>query len=528
MDNSSDQSRSFSILQWRDDVSSTIRARSSPDRLSGRSKHHPSNRRPSRYLAEVSANPQKHQPSRSRTQARKRKRNMEEEEDYSLAAAPKFEKRGRGRPPKNEKQYAPQTIPIRAAGPSSTTSQSSRARSKSQSQSQSRKGSRSRKGKGKEFHDIISIASITMAHLQFCDPPVVKRTLNEIKHIYRADLEDKAKVGKAADLYWKLEDIPHAVIPSSLKASYEAAVEDTPDKSRRGPRNIDYHDHLPYPPHRLATLKQIVDSVLKKTAWNHKRGAHERQWGATINLLLEEFTLWPREVEMKALNVENCTVDIEGLRTKLNSGQILSYKTESVAARTDDGSDEPNQSVSKMVDWTLAIDLDDEDEDIIDRAFNKMNSGECSLNQSSSYIRKSALFTDFELKKPYAGGDPGVQLALWESGALLKRRWHNWDTSIPMPGVFVDGHVWHWCLFVALGKGLVMLGPFLMGTTETIVGVWQIIYRLNVIVGWGTTTYNQWFQDNVMTWARRRVAIAEGRKPEDIKGGLASGLKMQA
>ncbi|KAL8953319.1 MAG: hypothetical protein Q9222_000813 [Ikaeria aurantiellina] len=433
MASTSDQSRPFDILQWRDDVSSTVRARNSPDRLAGRRKHTRPIRRPSRYLADVSANPQKHQPSRSGIRTRKRKLKMEQDEHYGPPTIPKLEKRGRGRPRKSEQQY-------------------------------------------------------------------------------RASPEDKAKVDKAADLYWKLDDIPHAVIPSSLEASYEAEIEDTPNKSRRGPRHIDYQHNLPYPPHRLPTLKQIVDSVLKKAAWNHKRGAHERQWGATVDLLLEEFTLWPREVEMKALNVENCTVDIEALRTKINSGQILSYKAESVAPRSDDGSDVPSQSVSKMVDWTLALDPDNEDEDIIDTAFNTMNCGECSLNQSSSYIRKSALFTDFELKKPHPGSDPGVQLALWESGALLKKRWHGWDTSLPMPGVFVDGYVWHWCLFVAVGKGLVMLGPFLMGTTETVVGIWQIIYRLNILVNWGTTTYKQWLRDNVMTWARRRVAITEGRK----------------
>ncbi|KAL8709030.1 MAG: hypothetical protein Q9220_006154 [cf. Caloplaca sp. 1 TL-2023] len=246
---------------------------------------------------------------------------------------------------------------------------------------------------------------------------MVQKSLDETRSLYRANPKGKAKVDKATDLYWKLHDIPHAVIPSSLKAFYEAAVEETPDKSRKGPRSIDYNDRLPYPPQA-----------------NYRFGSQQGRVASQAR--------------------ENCTVDIDDIRTKINSGQNLSYQTESVAALADDESNGSSQSVSKMVDWTLALDPDDEDEHNSNRAFNTMNSDEWSLNQSSSYIRKSPLFTNIELKMPYAGGDPGVQLALWESGALHKRRWHRWDTSLPMPDVCIEGHVWHWYLFIALGKGL--------------------------------------------------------------------------
>ena len=59
-----------------------------------------------------------------------------------------------------------------------------------------------------------------------------------------------------------------------------------------------------------------------------------------------------------------------------------------------------------------------------------------------------------------------------------------------------------------------MLGPFLMGATDSIEGVWQILYRLDVLVNWGTTTYKAWFEDNIMMWARWRVALAKGKTPE--------------
>ena len=81
------------------------------------------------------------------------------------------------------------------------------------------------------------------------------------------------------------------------------------------------------------------------------------------------------------------------------SGQILSYTTESVAGRSDGGSDELNQTMTKMVDWALTLELDPEDEVIVNRAFNTLNPNECSLNQCLSYIRKSALFTNLEIKR---------------------------------------------------------------------------------------------------------------------------------
>lgn len=125
-----------------------------------------------------------------------------------------------------------------------------------------------------------------------------------------------------------------------------------------------------------------------------------------------------------------------------------------MAGRSDGGGEEPNQTMTKMVDWALTLELDPEDEDIVNRAFNTLSPNECSLNQCLSYIRKSAIFTNLEIKKQ-AGSDPELQLALWESAALKKKRWHGWDMSLPLPGIYVEGHVWHWCLFVALRDGLV-------------------------------------------------------------------------
>lgn len=54
-----------------------------------------------------------------------------------------------------------------------------------------------------------------------------------------------------------------------------------------------------------------------------------------------------------------------------------------------------------------------------------------------------------------------------------------------------------------------MIGPIAMGSTSTLVGVWTIVYRLNVLMEWGTTTYKKWFVDHVVTWAKERIRQVE-------------------
>lgn len=115
----------------------------------------------------------------------------------------------------------------------------------------------------------------------------------------------------------------------------------------------------------------------------------------------------------------------------------------------------PGSEISKMIDWSLVLDLDPKDEEKIDAAFSKLNVHERSLNQSLSYIKRSPLVIDLEIKKQQPGNSPEVHIAIWASSALKKKRWHGWDTSLPMPAITVEGHRWDWYLLMAAGKGLV-------------------------------------------------------------------------
>ena len=56
----------------------------------------------------------------------------------------------------------------------------------------------------------------------------------------------------------------------------------------------------------------------------------------------------------------------------------------------------------------------------------------------------------------------------------------------------------------------IMLGPYPMGTTSVISGIWRILYYLNVLVEWGRNEYRRWFEETVMRYLQNGVADDSG------------------
>ena len=108
-----------------------------------------------------------------------------------------------------------------------------------------------------------------------------------------------------------------------------------------------------------------------------------------------------------------------------------------------------------MVDWSLGLEIENEDLLVIDQAWKSHSDNEFSLNQSISYISNYLLLADFEIKEKVSNRDPLVQLAIWQAGGLLKKRHHGWDTSMPIPGITITDHHWECFLFFELNGDLV-------------------------------------------------------------------------
>lgn len=220
------------------------------------------------------------------------------------------------------------------------------------------------------------------------------------------------------------------------------------------------------------------------------------------------------------------------------------YLLEIETIRSRDSTTEVPLTTSRMVDLSIGLDLDKEDEKLVHRAFSKMPDNLQSLNQSLSYIKETPLLVDIELKRTNSDRDPRVQLAVWKAGGFKKLQYHRWDTSIPMPGITVNGSEWDCFLFFMRDSELVgaifphehsfpfplrhayaesdiafqiMMGPVSMGSTRNVNGTFEIAYKLYVLMKWGKTDYETWFKKHLLTWCKYTAA---GTMP--VEAGLTS------
>ena len=210
-------------------------------------------------------------------------------------------------------------------------------------------------------------------------------------------------------------------------------------------------------------------------------------------------------------------------------------------ADTIDSRENTSESVmttTRMVDFSIGLALKREDELLVKQAFSNMKDHDQSLNQSLSYIRSTPLILDVELKKLNTNRDAKVQLAIWKSGAYRKMLWHQWDTTMPMSGVTVDGSTWELFLFFVRDSRLVsilllrspehvytmsdhgfkvMMGPLEMGSTKTVKGTFEIASKLYILMKWGLSEYKSWFKRHILKWCKHK---ADGTLAEDA--GLKS------
>ncbi len=150
----------------------------------------------------------------------------------------------------------------------------------------------------------------------------------------------------------------------------------------------------------------------------------------------EQCPIEPVEIKMKRPNSKD-PVEIE-------AQSITGSATENDASTT-----------SRMIDLQLGLLLDDCNMKILTNAFANMKDNDQSINQSNSFIRTAPAIVDFELKKTSSNRISEVQLAIWQAGLHSKRQRHNWDTSMPILGVTINGYDWELYITFERDGGLV-------------------------------------------------------------------------
>ena len=110
-------------------------------------------------------------------------------------------------------------------------------------------------------------------------------------------------------------------------------------------------------------------------------------------------------------------------------------------------------TIARMVDYAMGLNLDDAASERVDNAFVHLKDFEKSLNQTDGVERETPFAYYVEIKKKTSARDPDVQLAVWVSAAWRKMQYHDWDCSLPIVGITVDGFNWMYFLFWDAGGG---------------------------------------------------------------------------
>lgn len=162
----------------------------------------------------------------------------------------------------------------------------------------------------------------------------------------------------------------------------------------------------------------------------------------------------------------------------------------------------------KMVDFGLTLNLqtDQNLKQRIRRTMTGLHHASQSLNQSDhAALQYAPIFLNVETKLPFTGGEEAeIQLGVWTSAGFNKvellLRWNSkGDQAVPMmPGLLVYGHDWFLCAMQRTGGETLTYGKLRLGGTDSILGIFQILRALDILVTWGSTEYREWYLDNVL------------------------------
>ncbi|KAL9593176.1 MAG: hypothetical protein Q9179_006050 [Wetmoreana sp. 5 TL-2023] len=349
---------------------------------------------------------------------------------------------------------------------------------------------------GKSVNQIRSLDSYTIYDLEECEPKVLMREYDWVEK------NMKEVPQEVMSLFKRLERISTKVFPSELKAAFKEDASD-PSKPKPSPKANEFLSPSSslFPPQRLDHLKEVLDHTVYKSKQDYRKAAHERDWAAVGAGVLLEFELWSSQ-HIRLLNIETVAIEVTDFRIRTQHGQILQWDEE-INAPTSTASNQEGCTISRMVDWAMALDLSEREERIVQRGNTTLPSYLRSVNQTSSWIRSFPIFLDIEMKKTHSDRDPKVQLAVWACGAMLKRRWHGWDTRMPMPGITVTGPIWEYFIFFELNGELIMIGPYNMGSTKELHGMWKVANCLQILIEWGKNEYRQWWEKTVLKYFER-------------------------
>ena len=126
-----------------------------------------------------------------------------------------------------------------------------------------------------------------------------------------------------------------------------------------------------------------------------------------------------------------------------------------------------------------------------------------SINQTPmASIRRNPIAISAETKRPFCGDESSdIQLSVWTAAGierLLDMKTDKKINKMPVfPAVSIHGHDVHLTVFERQEDRNVMYGRILIGGTNTIRGIFQIIAMWEVLADWANGEYRQWFESYI-------------------------------
>ena len=127
-----------------------------------------------------------------------------------------------------------------------------------------------------------------------------------------------------------------------------------------------------------------------------------------------------------------------------------------------------------------------------------------SINQTASFVNFVPMFASFEVKRPNTDRDPLIQLGTWIAAEFTKRKREGYSLDMPVLAPEIEGDAWNLHMAYAPEDAesgtyeCKFVGPIEMGSTKSLLGVYQILDRLCRCADWGIGEYQTWFNEQIL------------------------------
>ena len=124
------------------------------------------------------------------------------------------------------------------------------------------------------------------------------------------------------------------------------------------------------------------------------------------------------------------------------------------------------------------------------------------------------IFANIEVKRPNTDRDPLIQLGTWIAAEFKKRKREGYSLDMPVLAIEIEGDIWNLHMVFALDNAVdsdafecKFVGPVEMGSTKSLLGVYQILARLCGCADWGVGEYQTWFNEQILAKYGKQASV---------------------